>query len=164
MFYVCDKKGDKYGIMDSTDNIVEYYTAKEIVSIIKNYNIAIEGVNTKDGKVSIKVANRLTILTEAELNNLYCLVDSSGYWQFPNARKQREKAENLINNGYILVVNNTEMTLQAFNNKVENELKVAKSSASSCYVKYYSDIFEYEDTRNKVYYIKLGDLQFANLT
>lgn len=35
MFYICCKQGNKLGIMDSTDNVVEYYTIAEVKSFIK---------------------------------------------------------------------------------------------------------------------------------
>lgn len=35
MFYICCKQGNKLGIMDSTDNVLEFYTRDEVRSFIK---------------------------------------------------------------------------------------------------------------------------------
>lgn len=57
MFYICKEgKDGTFGVMDTRDGIVEYYTPKQIISIVFRMNIPIEGVIRKsNGKVSIKV-------------------------------------------------------------------------------------------------------------
>lgn len=49
MYYVCDKKGSKYGVLDTDDAICEYYTKKELLEISKGVNIL--GVSNEDIKV-----------------------------------------------------------------------------------------------------------------
>lgn len=49
MFYVCDKKNGKYGVLDTDDAICEYYTKSELLSISRSTNI--QGVSNEDIKV-----------------------------------------------------------------------------------------------------------------
>ena len=42
MFYVCDKKNGKYGVLDTDDAICEYYTKSELLRISKE--VQIQGV------------------------------------------------------------------------------------------------------------------------
>ena len=44
MYYICDKKGNKYGVKDSSDGVVEYYTEAQLYNIVKNTELAIFGV------------------------------------------------------------------------------------------------------------------------
>ena len=37
MFYVCDKKDNRFGVKDSRDGVIEYYTADELDSIKAEY-------------------------------------------------------------------------------------------------------------------------------
>ena len=39
MFYVCDKKNGKYGVLDTDDAICEYYTKSELLRISKEVQI-----------------------------------------------------------------------------------------------------------------------------
>lgn len=49
MFYICKKKeqslGVLYGVMDTEDGVVEYYSPRDIIHFVRNMNIAIEGVS-----------------------------------------------------------------------------------------------------------------------
>lgn len=49
MFYVCDKKDNRFGVLDTDDAICEYYTKKDLISISKSINIY--GVSNEDIKV-----------------------------------------------------------------------------------------------------------------
>ena len=55
MFYVNSKNGSKYGVIDTNDNVTEYYTVKELVDVIKVYGVKINGVTISGSKVSVKV-------------------------------------------------------------------------------------------------------------
>lgn len=50
MFYVCEKKGNKYGVVDTDDAICEYYSRDELLEI--NKKVQIQGVSDNDIKVS----------------------------------------------------------------------------------------------------------------
>lgn len=52
MLYVCEKSGDKYGVKDTDDNVVEYVTRKQLLGIIKKCKLKINGVD-KDGNITI---------------------------------------------------------------------------------------------------------------
>ena len=64
MFYVCEKKGNKYGVVDTDDAICEYYSRDELLEI--NKKVQIQGVSDND----IKVLNIDFIRAKAKLLGL----------------------------------------------------------------------------------------------
>ena len=54
MFKIVEKKDDKYGIVDTSDGVVEYYTKKELVDIVKQ-GIKIDGVVNTDNNYKFQV-------------------------------------------------------------------------------------------------------------
>lgn len=68
MFYICDKRENcTYGVKDTDDNVVEYYTARQIFDIIKKTNIIIDGVIVSGNNIKIKTINNINsyaILTD----------------------------------------------------------------------------------------------------
>ena len=54
MFYVCDKIGDKYGVVDTNDSICEYYSEEQLRFIQKS-GVVIYGVS--DDCISIADTN-----------------------------------------------------------------------------------------------------------
>lgn len=64
MFYVCEKKGNKYGVVDTDDAICEYYSRDELLEI--NKKVQIQGVSDND----IKVLNVDFIRAKAKLLGL----------------------------------------------------------------------------------------------
>lgn len=58
MFYICAKReNNTFGIMDTNDGIVEYYTPQEIYKIIRNLKIDIDGVTIKDNKIKLTIVH-----------------------------------------------------------------------------------------------------------
>lgn len=56
MFYVCKKSTDgTFGVMDTEDGKVDYFTPREIGKIITKMNIPIEGASIVDGKLRLTV-------------------------------------------------------------------------------------------------------------
>lgn len=59
MYYVCAKRvkelGVTYGIMDTEDGVIEYYSPKEVIRFVKDLGVSIEGVVNFDSKWHIKV-------------------------------------------------------------------------------------------------------------
>lgn len=55
MFIACDYKNGKYGILDITDGVVEYYTLNEILGIMSTLDINIRGVKFSNGNVEVKI-------------------------------------------------------------------------------------------------------------
>ena len=51
LYSICCKKGNKYGILDSADGVVEYYTERQISIIVNKYKLNVMGYN--NGKISI---------------------------------------------------------------------------------------------------------------
>lgn len=43
MFYICAKKGNKLGVMDTNDNALEFYTKDELTKIVNSTDICILG-------------------------------------------------------------------------------------------------------------------------
>lgn len=43
MFYICAKMDNKLGVMDTTDNVLEFYTKEELTKIVNSINICILG-------------------------------------------------------------------------------------------------------------------------
>lgn len=43
MFYICEKVGDKFGVKDTRDGVVEYYTSEELNSIKKTSGLKLFG-------------------------------------------------------------------------------------------------------------------------
>lgn len=69
MFYVCKKREDgKFGVMDTQDGVVEYYTPQDIIRFVTKLHVDIKGVHHKDnGKFGISVlkpTNFQTVDTE----------------------------------------------------------------------------------------------------
>lgn len=58
MYYICKKRDDgTFGIMDTTDGVVEYYNPREIGKIIKQFHLEIEGARIENGKIKLTVKN-----------------------------------------------------------------------------------------------------------
>lgn len=61
MFYICKKKeqslGTIFGIMDTDDGVVEYYSPRDIIEFVRDRGIIIEGVqlNNQTGKWNFRV-------------------------------------------------------------------------------------------------------------
>lgn len=68
MFYICKKREDgNFGVMDSQDGVVEYYTPQEIIKFVTKLHIEIHGVCKKEnGKFGIKVLKPTSFETISE--------------------------------------------------------------------------------------------------
>ena len=55
MFIVCASKEGKYGILDTSDGVVEYYTLDKILEIMNTLNIVIRGIKISNGNVEVKI-------------------------------------------------------------------------------------------------------------
>lgn len=57
MFYICKKREDgRFGVMDTQDGIVEYYTPQDIIRYVTKLHLEIQGVVRKDnGKFGINI-------------------------------------------------------------------------------------------------------------
>ena len=49
MYYICKKRendlGIRYGIMDTKDGVVEYYSPREVISFVREHGKKIDGVS-----------------------------------------------------------------------------------------------------------------------
>ena len=55
MFYVCGKKDGKYGVKDTNDGVVEYYTRAQIQKICGSGDVKIIGVRQDYTKQTIRI-------------------------------------------------------------------------------------------------------------
>lgn len=133
----------KLGLMDLKFDI--YMTYSEMIDYIK----------------SLRITNkRVKILSNVELSKLYQIVDRPKGWHFPDAKLSYNKAVSLLKEGYSLVINGKETDLSDFKSIIKNDLRVSGMTAG---VRFYSYVSEYIDTKNKVFYVKLGSIDYENL-
>lgn len=80
MFYVCKKRDDgTFGVMDTEDGVVEYYTPQEIIKIASKFHVKIDGLHKKsNGKYSIKVLKPTNFEVVDEDNLCTGSVDNDG--------------------------------------------------------------------------------------
>ena len=55
MFYVSNISGVTVGVTDTLDNVEEFYTARDLMSLIKKYNLKISGVDWTGGVCTFSV-------------------------------------------------------------------------------------------------------------
>ena len=100
MFYICNKRSDgKFGIKDTDDGVIEYYTKEQIGILVNKYKLKIKGYN--NGVISIqrssttKVKNPVKESSFEEVINefFYLMKKEHTYWD-----KQVD-----IDNGYAAV-------------------------------------------------------------
>lgn len=47
MFYICIKHNDKYGVIDSRDSVIDFFTYEELSSFLENSNLTVCGAEKK---------------------------------------------------------------------------------------------------------------------
>ena len=96
MFYVCDKIGDKYGVVDTDDGICEYY--KESVLYKINEQVKIQGVS-RDGITVLDkdlVVAKAKILGIPVINSDWIRPDSNHFMSF-DYEKDLSVVANVVN-------------------------------------------------------------------
>lgn len=147
MFYVCEKKGNKFGIKDTTDNTVEYYSTEEIIEIVSNDDIDIKGVSRQG--INIYNPNKKPrLLHPKELEKLYKVVEQNDV-----GNKTCEKILKYCSNGYRLVVKGQYWNPMCFNSWRKEQL-AGFSSAN----RLFSTIREYIDDDSRLYYVDFGNI------
>ena len=53
MFYVSSKNNGLFGVIDTDDNVEEFYTKEKLLQIVSNLNLEIDGVDIEDDAVCI---------------------------------------------------------------------------------------------------------------
>lgn len=71
MFYVseCVERGKLYGVMDTRDGVVEYYTPEQIVKVCVESSIFIRGVDITEDDIRLKVVDSEYISTLDKLKS-----------------------------------------------------------------------------------------------
>lgn len=76
MFYVCKKRDDgTFGVMDTEDGVVDYFTPKELGRIVTKFKVDIDGVSVADGKIHLTVKRPLQF---ADVESTNVNIDTSG--------------------------------------------------------------------------------------
>ena len=69
MYKITDKRENKFGVLDTTDGIVEYYTLDDLIFMEKTYNLTIEGLSKlKSQRRSIE--SFIRFINESLINSL----------------------------------------------------------------------------------------------
>ena len=147
MFYVCEKKGNKWGIKDTKDNTVEYYTEEEIIEIVSNGWAEINGV-TRQGISIVNPNKKPKILHSKDLAKLLQVVE-----KYSAGTATIQKITQYCNNGYRLVVRGQYWNHICFDGWRKEQL-AGFSSAN----RLFSVIKEYIDEDSKLYYVEFGDV------
>lgn len=87
------------------------------------------------------------------------VLDKAGMWHFPTGTNALITMKLLKEKGYIFICNGVETTYEQFKERIEQDCH----TSGACVVRFYSEISEYIDRKNKVYYIKLGSLRTEDL-
>lgn len=72
MFKIVEKKGNKYGVKDTKDGVVEYYTANELLAVQKKFNLKIDGIEKlqKQPKIQQRRLTDLSVVTDLLLSKI----------------------------------------------------------------------------------------------
>ena len=72
MFKIVEKKGNKYGVKDTKDGVVEYYTANELLAVQKKFNLKIDGIEKlqKQPKIQQRRLTDLSVVTDLLLGKI----------------------------------------------------------------------------------------------
>ena len=86
MFYICSKRNDgKFGIKDTDDGVIEFYTKEQIELLVRRYNLKIKGYNNgvisvqsnrDESKKSVKKSSFEEIINEF----FYLMKKEHSYW------------------------------------------------------------------------------------
>ena len=65
MYYICAKRDDyfgaTYGVMDTEDGVVEFYSYRKIIKFVKDLGVHIKGVSYNNSKWNIKVLSQVDL-------------------------------------------------------------------------------------------------------
>lgn len=87
------------------------------------------------------------------------ILDKAGMWHFPTGKDALLTMKELKKKGFIFICNGVETTYEQFKERIEQDCH----TSGACVVRFYSEISEYIDKKNKVYYVKLGSLMTEDL-
>lgn len=152
-----DRRKTLYLVIDE-NNKTQEVDKKWIISNVNNIvNICVSG----NGLYLIpSVRNEEVQNKKREIP--YVVVSRVGHYKFPNAEDSIRKAFVLEKQGYRIIVNDEVMSAEKFQLKCKNELSVP-SIPGGCHIRFYQDVSEYIDKKNKAFYCKLGVIRVENL-
>lgn len=143
MFYVNSKNDSKYGVIDTDDNVEEFYTKEELSDFFFNHRIKIFGVTYTGSKFNIEVKSTSLIKLESlsngdvfKLDGVLCMrVGETGTRDFDiflnNEIKKLRRKDLLANKYKVEVVDISE------NDKLESVkqyIKLKPTSQLSCWL------------------------------
>lgn len=98
MYIICSKKGNKYGIKDTNDGVVEFYTKEQIDVIVRKHKLKIKGydngvISVQSSSTKVKKPVKESSFEEIINEFFYLMKKEHAYWD-----KQVD-----IDNGYAAV-------------------------------------------------------------
>lgn len=98
MYIICSKKGNKYGIKDTNDGVVEFYTKEQIDVIVRKHKLKIRGydngvISVQSSSTKVKKSVKESSFEEIINEFFYLMKKEHAYWD-----KQVD-----VDNGYAAV-------------------------------------------------------------
>ena len=170
-----DLKGYKYGILKGFDevNFAKQYGKPIYVSSFEGDKVYVDGAEAQKSLnrviqcVSDYVRENKDVFIKylyapkdyVDRTSLYIETDKENGIYLPSGIHSVQKAFDLENKGYRIIVDDVEMKASEFRKKCQRETSGGINHKSLGY----KNVFEYVDEKNKVFYVKLGEVILRNM-
>lgn len=170
-----DLKGYKYDIFKGFDEVkfAKQYGKPIYVSSFEGDKVYVDGAEAQKSLnrviqcVSDYVRENKDVFIKylyapkdyVDRTSLYIETDKENGIYLPSGIHSVQKAFDLENKGYRIVVDNVEMKASEFRKKCQRETSGGINHKSLGY----KNVFEYVDEKNKVFYVKLGEVILRNM-
>ena len=170
-----DLKGYKYDILKGFDEVkfAKQYGKPIYVSSFEGDKVYVDGAEAQKSLnrvrqcVSEYVRENKDVFIKylyapkdyVDRTSLYVETDKENGIYLPSGVHSVQKAYDLENKGYRIVVDDVEMKASEFRKKCQRETSGGINHKSLGY----KNVFEYVDEKNKVFYVKLGEVILRNM-
>lgn len=170
-----DLKGYKYDILKGFDEVkfAKQYGKPIYVSSFEGDKVYVDGAEAQKSLnrviqcVSDYVRENKDVFIKylyapkdyVDRTSLYIETDKENGIYLPSGVHSVQKAYDLENKGYRIVVDDVEMKASEFRKKCQRETSGGINHKSLGY----KNVFEYVDEKNKVFYVKLGEVILRNM-
>lgn len=170
-----DLKGYKYDILKGFDEVkfAKQYGKPIYVSSFEEEKVYVDGAEAQKSLnrviqcVSDYVRENKNVFIKylyapkdyVDRTSLYIETDKENGIYLPSGVHSVQKAYDLENKGYRIVVDDVEMKASEFRKKCQRETSGGINHKSLGY----KNVFEYVDEKNKVFYVKLGEVILRNM-
>ena len=170
-----DLKGYKYDILKGFDEVkfAKQYGKPVYVSSFEGDKVYVDGAEAQKSLnrviqcVSDYVRENKDVFIKylyvpkdyVDRTSLYVETDKENGIYLPSGVHSVQKAYDLENKGYRIVVDDVEMKASEFRKKCQRETSGEINHKSLGY----KNVFEYVDEKNKVFYVKLGEVILRNM-